>query len=94
MLDYNLPINQVEQFPFEAQIPHYGIEEVYAPTEICFPAQAVLNSGLEILGMTTISPDNIRALLVRDRLHTYAVLQAHPHLQGMLCILRIIHTNF
>ena len=88
-LDY--PINpapgQTETF-----VP-WGIEELYQPTEICFPAPSIFEGSLQILGTTTLQPGNVPALVVRDRLGTYAILQGHPELPGMLCVVRVIHTN-
>jgi hypothetical protein len=69
-----------------------GIEELYEPTEICFSAPSVLDGPLQILGTTTLVPGGL-ALVVKDRIGTYAILQGHPELPGMLCIIRIIHTT-
>ena len=76
----------------ETYIPR-GIEELFGPTEFCFPAPSILEGALQILGTTTLQPNNIPALVVRYRLGTYAILQGHPEHPGLLCMTRIIHTD-
>jgi hypothetical protein len=81
------PLNPAPGITEQAIPP--GLEEVFGPAEICFPAASILIDAFTIMGTTLV--DGILGVVIRDRIDTWAILTPHPENAGLLCMIRIIH---